>query len=59
MTLKADAGFLIDTGAEKVFIVDEKGGRVPNDIALLMVAQAGDAGASVWPGRRAGERFRP
>ncbi len=38
LTLKADAGFLIDTGAEKVFIVDEKGQRVANDIALLMIA---------------------
>ncbi len=38
LTLKADAGFLIDTGAEKVFIVDEKGRRVADDIALLMIA---------------------
>jgi mannose-1-phosphate guanylyltransferase/phosphomannomutase len=38
VTLKADAGFLIDTGAEKVFIIDEKGQRVANDTALLMIA---------------------
>jgi mannose-1-phosphate guanylyltransferase/phosphomannomutase len=38
LTLKADAGFLIDTGAEKVFIVDEKGRRVPNELALFMIA---------------------
>jgi mannose-1-phosphate guanylyltransferase / phosphomannomutase len=39
LTLKADAGFLIDTGAEKVFIVDEKGKRIPNETALFMVAR--------------------
>ena len=39
LTLKADAGFLIDTGAEKVFIIDEKGNRIPNETALLMVAK--------------------
>jgi mannose-1-phosphate guanylyltransferase / phosphomannomutase len=39
LTLKADAGFLIDTGAEKVFMVDEKGQRISNEKALLMVAQ--------------------
>jgi mannose-1-phosphate guanylyltransferase/phosphomannomutase len=38
LTLKADAGFLIDTGAEKVFIIDEKGQRMANDMALLMIA---------------------
>jgi len=38
VTLKADAGFLIDTGAEKVFMIDEKGNRIPNETALLMVA---------------------
>jgi mannose-1-phosphate guanylyltransferase/phosphomannomutase len=38
LTLKADAGFLIDTGAEKVFIVNEKGHRVPNELALFMIA---------------------
>ena len=38
-TLKADAGFLIDTGAEKVFIIDEQGKRISNDTALLMVAK--------------------
>src|SRR5262249_7154331 len=39
LTLKADAGFLIDTGAEKVFIIDDKGQRVANETALLMVAK--------------------
>lgn len=39
LTLKADAGFLIDTGAEKVFIVDEKGKRILNETALLMLAK--------------------
>jgi mannose-1-phosphate guanylyltransferase/phosphomannomutase len=39
MTLKADAGFLIDTGAEKVFMVDEMGKRIANETALLMVAK--------------------
>ena len=39
LTLKADAGFLIDTGAEKVFIVDDEGKRIPNETALLLVAQ--------------------
>jgi mannose-1-phosphate guanylyltransferase/phosphomannomutase len=38
-TLKADAGFLIDTGAEKVFIVDEKGKRIANEAALLLVSK--------------------
>jgi mannose-1-phosphate guanylyltransferase/phosphomannomutase len=39
MTLKADAGFLIDTGAEKVFMIDEKGKRIANESALLLVAK--------------------
>jgi mannose-1-phosphate guanylyltransferase / phosphomannomutase len=39
LTLKADAGFLIDTGAEKVFLVNEKGRRLPNELALFMIAQ--------------------
>jgi len=38
-TLKADAGFLIDTGAEKVFMVDDNGKRIPNEAALFMVAR--------------------
>jgi len=29
LTLKADAGFLIDTGAEKVFLVNEKASASP------------------------------
>ena len=37
-TLKADIGFLIDTGAEKVFLVDERGRIVPDDLALILVA---------------------
>ncbi|HVO33890.1 MAG TPA: sugar phosphate nucleotidyltransferase, partial [Elusimicrobiota bacterium] len=39
LTLNADAGFLIDTGAEKVFMIDEKGKRIPNETALLLIAQ--------------------
>ena len=38
-TLKADIGFLIDTGAEKVFIVDEKGRVLPDDLALVVVSE--------------------
>lgn len=37
-TLKADIGFLIDTGAEKVFLVDERGRIVPDDLATVIVA---------------------
>ncbi len=37
--LKADAGFLIDTGAEKVFMIDDKGKRIANDTALFLVAR--------------------
>lgn len=37
-TLKADIGFLIDTGAEKVFLVDERGRIVPDDLAMVLVA---------------------
>ncbi len=36
-TLKADAGFLLDTGAEKVFLIDEKGNIIRNDIAMAIV----------------------
>src|SRR5262249_28049291 len=38
LTLKAEAGFLIDTGAEKVFLVNERGNRVPNEMAIFMIA---------------------
>ena len=38
-TLKADAGFLIDTGAEKVFLVDERGRILPDDMAMVLVAE--------------------
>jgi mannose-1-phosphate guanylyltransferase/phosphomannomutase len=37
-TLKADVGFLIDTGAEKVFLVDERGRIMPDDLALVIIA---------------------
>ncbi|HBU69724.1 MAG TPA: nucleotidyltransferase, partial [Elusimicrobia bacterium] len=37
-TLKGDIGFLIDTGAEKVFLVDERGRIIPDDMALVLVA---------------------
>ncbi len=37
-TLKADMGFLIDNGAEKIFMVDERGRIVPDHLALVAVA---------------------
>lgn len=37
-TLKADAGFLIDTGAEKLFLADEKGRVLSDDVAALCVS---------------------
>ncbi|MDR2192328.1 MAG: mannose-1-phosphate guanyltransferase, partial [Endomicrobium sp.] len=37
-TLKANAGFLIDAGAEKLFLVDEKGKIVQDDLAMLITA---------------------
>ena len=37
-TLKADIGFLIDNGAEKVFIIDEHGKIVPDMHALAAVS---------------------
>ncbi|MBI3292213.1 MAG: mannose-1-phosphate guanyltransferase [Elusimicrobia bacterium] len=39
LTVKADMGFLIDTGAEKVFLVDNRGKVIPNDLALLVVLE--------------------
>lgn len=36
-TLKADAGFLIDNGAEKLFIINEKGRIIPSEEALILV----------------------
>lgn len=37
-TLGADLGVLLDTGGEKVFLVDDKGEAVPGDLALALVA---------------------
>jgi mannose-1-phosphate guanylyltransferase / phosphomannomutase len=37
-TLGADLGVLLDTGAEKVFLVDEKGEIIPGDLALALVS---------------------
>ena len=37
-TLGADLGVLLDTGAEKVFLVDEKGDILPGDLALALIA---------------------
>jgi mannose-1-phosphate guanylyltransferase/phosphomannomutase len=37
-TLGADLGVLLDTGGEKVFLVDEKGEILPGDLALALVA---------------------
>ena len=38
MTLKADVGFLLDNGAEKVFLIDERGKIMSNDTAMLVMA---------------------
>ncbi|MCI0545864.1 MAG: mannose-1-phosphate guanyltransferase [Candidatus Rokubacteria bacterium] len=37
-TLGADLGVLLDTGGEKVFLVDDKGEVLPGDLALAMVS---------------------
>jgi mannose-1-phosphate guanylyltransferase/phosphomannomutase len=37
-TLKTNAGFLIDSGSEKVFLVDEKGAILRDDVAMLVVS---------------------
>jgi len=37
-TVKANAGFLIDTGAEKLFLVDENGKIVRDDAAMMIVS---------------------
>jgi mannose-1-phosphate guanylyltransferase / phosphomannomutase len=37
-TLGADLGVLLDTGGEKVFLVDEKGEILPGDLTLALVA---------------------
>lgn len=37
-TLGADLGVLLDTGGEKVFLVDDKGEALTGDLALAMVA---------------------
>ncbi|MFA7074067.1 MAG: mannose-1-phosphate guanyltransferase [Endomicrobiaceae bacterium] len=37
-TLKASAGFLIDNGAEKLFLVDEKGKIMDDETAMLVMA---------------------
>ncbi|HSB79465.1 MAG TPA: sugar phosphate nucleotidyltransferase, partial [Candidatus Methylomirabilis sp.] len=36
--LGADLGFMLDTGAEKLFLVDDKGDLLPDDLALAVVA---------------------
>ncbi len=36
--LRADLGVLLDAGAEKVFLVDEKGDVLPDDLALALVS---------------------
>ncbi|MDR1952108.1 MAG: mannose-1-phosphate guanyltransferase [Elusimicrobiota bacterium] len=36
-TLESNAGFLIDSGAEKLFFVDEKGRIMHNDLAMFVV----------------------
>jgi mannose-1-phosphate guanylyltransferase/phosphomannomutase len=37
-TLDADVGFMIDNGAERVYIVDEKGKIIPNETAQILTA---------------------
>jgi mannose-1-phosphate guanylyltransferase/phosphomannomutase len=37
-TLNADLGVLLDTGGEKVFLVDDKGEILPGDLTLALVA---------------------
>ncbi len=48
-SLGADLGLLMDAGAEKIFLVDDKGDRVPDDLALclvtLLVLRTGSKGA--------------
>lgn len=52
-TLKADIGFLIDNGAEKVFIIDERGKIVPDMHALVgvshLVTKTYDSGSMAVP----------
>ncbi|MBI4587649.1 MAG: mannose-1-phosphate guanyltransferase [Candidatus Rokubacteria bacterium] len=52
-TLGADVGVLLDTGGEKVFLVDEKGELVPGDLALallvLLAMRTHPAGTVVVP----------
>ncbi|OIN98726.1 hypothetical protein AUJ66_00530 [Candidatus Desantisbacteria bacterium CG1_02_38_46] len=38
VTLKADIGFLLDTGAEKIFLVDEDGSILPGDLSLALIS---------------------
>ena len=38
MTLRADVGFLFDNGAEKLFLIDERGKIIDNDTAMLIMA---------------------
>jgi mannose-1-phosphate guanylyltransferase/phosphomannomutase len=37
-TLKANAGFLIDTGAEKLFLVDDNGKIIQDDMAMFIIS---------------------
>jgi mannose-1-phosphate guanylyltransferase/phosphomannomutase len=46
VSLKADMGIMFDTGAEKIFIVDEKGRVLDGDISLsLLIYLVGSSGA--------------
>lgn len=38
VALRADIGFMLDTGAEKVFLVDERGRVITDDEALALIA---------------------
>ena len=44
--LGADVGIMLDTGAEKLFLVDDKGDLLPDELALAVVARAAAAPAA-------------
>lgn len=54
-TLKADAGFLMDNGAEKLFMVDETGRIIPSEESLVLVGlltlQAANQSVIAYPVR--------
>jgi mannose-1-phosphate guanylyltransferase/phosphomannomutase len=38
LTLEADIGFLFDQEAERIFLVDERGRIIPNDLSLVLIS---------------------